>query len=131
MKSSRDLFCEIIRCFRHEALNRMIEIRRSRRELLLTTGTPVIPDRRNPAGAVLSPNMYNEIGFHLTRMSATGTRPQGPFRCMHLRNMLLESTLLNERLSATRLRTDMIHLSGMFLHMIEHRILTILSNTAL
>ena len=115
-----------------KALDRVIVIRRYRGEALVASGTRIVFRRRDPAISVLPANVNCEIRLHLARMRTAGTLPYRRTFCwMCLHRVLLQAALLDERLAAPRFLADMGEMSGVLLHMVEHRVLAILDLAAI
>ena len=80
---------------------------------------------------MLSTNVNDEVVFHLTGVWAAGACIECATLCrMRLGHVLLQTALLNESLSASRFGTLVRQRTGVFLHMVEHRILTRFNYTA-
>lgn len=115
----------------------MVIIRRCRGELPRTATT----GRRarscgHPTTAVLPRNVNKQIRLHATRVVTArarvlrySTAGRGGSLRMGLDHVLLEAALLDEALRAHT--THVRQLSGMLLHVIEHRILALLGNSAI
>ena len=80
---------------------------------------------------MFSTNVDDEVIFHLTGVWAAGACIESAALCrMRLGHVLLQTALLNESLSTPRFCTLVRQRTGVFLHMIEHRILTRFNYTA-
>ena len=108
-----------------ETLYGVVVIGGGRCELFLTTGTGSVLQFRNPSGSVFATEVNKEIRLHLAGVRTERTDlERRSFGGVRLYPVLLEPALLDKCFTASRLRTDMGICAGVFLHMIEHGVLT-------
>lgn len=123
--------CQLILEFRwcSKALNGMVIVRSCGREVALASGTCTSTragNSRDPPITVLAPDMNEQICLHL---GCVITARAGPCRCcirwgVCLQHVLRKPTLLNKPLRTHA--ADMLHLSSVLLHVVEHSILSCL-----
>lgn len=106
----------------------MVEVGRGRGETLvaLRACTGVRLNRQMHAR-----NVNLHVGLHPATVVAAGTAPHLVVSDgMRLRGMLVQPALLNKSPIASRYRADILHISCVLLHMVEHRVLALLGYRA-